>query len=85
MMMKLSSELIDEGKAERYDSRNLSEHLFVDLENDLEILQQIKRLWVNIKRDPKLMKLLDSFRKIALLTRKQNYPVHRIKRDCGIS
>ena len=48
--------LIDEGKAERYDSKDFREDLKKDLEHDLTILKQIKTLWQQVRRDPKLLK-----------------------------
>jgi len=50
--------LIDEGKAERHDSKEFTEYFIQDLRNDLEILQQVKSLWKRIDRDPKLLALL---------------------------
>lgn len=48
--------LIDEGKAKRYDSTEFNDNFKNDLENDLEILRQIKALWQKVERDPKLLK-----------------------------
>ena len=48
--------LIDEGKADEYDSKMFSEQLTVDLEHDRDILIRIKKLWEQIDRDPKLLK-----------------------------
>lgn len=50
--------LIDEGKAHRYASSEFKPEFGEDLKNDLEILEKIKLMWENIKRDPKLEKLL---------------------------
>jgi len=47
--------LIDEGKAERYDSKDFRDELKKDLEHDLEILKEIKSLWQQVDRDPKLL------------------------------
>lgn len=49
--------LIDEVKAERYDSKNFSDEFKIDLQNDLDILKKIKVLWEDVSRDPKLEKL----------------------------
>ena len=49
--------LIDEGKAERYDSKDFRDEFKEDLQNDLEILRRIKSLWEKVERDPKLQKL----------------------------
>ncbi|ADE57454.1 helicase-related protein [Aminobacterium colombiense] len=48
--------LIDEGKAERYSSEDFKDELRTDLEHDRAILMEIKRLWEQIDRDPKLLK-----------------------------
>lgn len=48
--------LIDEGKAEKYDSKDFRDDLKKDLEHDLEILKEIKRLWQQVQRDPKLIR-----------------------------
>lgn len=47
--------LIDEGKAEKYESKNFRKDLKTDLEHDLKILNDIKSLWQQVKRDPKLL------------------------------
>ncbi|MFA4909785.1 MAG: helicase-related protein [Desulfobacteria bacterium] len=50
--------LIDEGKAERFDSNEFSEALRTDLQHDHDILLEVKKLWTHIERDPKLLKFL---------------------------
>ncbi|GAB5047459.1 helicase-related protein [Thermodesulfovibrio sp. TK110] len=50
--------LIDEGKAERYNSEDFSPDFKNDLMHDLEILLKIKSMWENIKRDPKIQRLI---------------------------
>ena len=50
--------LIDEGKAERYASSDFRPEFERDLKNDFEILKRIKSMWENIKRDPKIEKLV---------------------------
>jgi len=59
--------LIDEGKAERYDSKDFTDEFKKDLQNDLEILKRIKSLWENVKRDPKLQKLQSELSKNEIL------------------
>ena len=48
--------LIDEGKAEKYESNDFRNDLKKDLEHDLQILKDIKRLWQQVQRDPKLLR-----------------------------
>jgi superfamily II DNA or RNA helicase/HKD family nuclease len=62
--------LIDEGKAERYDSKDFTEDFLKDLENDLNILKDIQSLWQKIKRDPKLLTFLDELQKNQILKNK---------------
>jgi superfamily II DNA/RNA helicase len=49
--------LIDEGKAEKYDSNDFNENFRDDLKNDFEILKKIQKSWSEITRDPKLIEL----------------------------
>jgi len=51
--------LIDEGKAEHYDSNEFREEFRNDLQHDHDVLLEIKRLWADIKRDPKLLKFMN--------------------------
>ena len=63
--------LIDEGKAERYDSKDFSEDLERDIENDLKIFKRIKTMWRSIKRDPKLLKLKEELENNKILRNKK--------------
>ena len=47
--------LLEEGKAEKYPIKEFNKNLRKDVEQDLMILRQIKDLWKNLKRDPKLV------------------------------
>jgi superfamily II DNA or RNA helicase len=51
--------LIEEGKAEKYESRDFSDDFGDALKNDLEILKTIKVLWHKVDRDPKLETFID--------------------------
>jgi len=62
--------LIDEGKAEEYDSKVFRDDFLKDLQSDFEILKQVKALWQKVNRDPKLLKFLDGLSKKQIL--KQN-------------
>lgn len=59
--------LIDEGKAEKYYSKDFREDLKKDLEHDLGILKQIKALWQQVGRDPKLLKFRSELSKNPVL------------------
>lgn len=55
-------QLVEDDKAERLDARDFRPEFIVDLESDLAVLNSIRSLWKNIKRDPKW----ESFRKLLL-------------------
>jgi superfamily II DNA/RNA helicase len=59
--------LIDEGKAEKYESKDFRDDLKKDLEYDLEILKEIKRFWQQVQRDPKLIRFQDELSKNQIL------------------
>ncbi|MFN3740119.1 MAG: helicase-related protein [Thermodesulfovibrionales bacterium] len=63
--------LIDEGKAERYESKDFRPEFREDLKNDLEILRKIKSMWQSIERDPKLETLLENLKNNPLLENKK--------------
>lgn len=50
--------IIENEEAERYDANDFSPSFFVDLENDLRILELIRDDWEGIDRDPKWEKFL---------------------------
>ena len=60
-------ELIETGKAERFSSKDFNEDFINDLKKDLQILKDIKSMWENIKRDPKLETLIDKLKNDELL------------------
>ena len=64
-------QLIDERKAERYDSKDFKDELKKDLQSDLEILKKIKSLWEGIRRDPKLKKLQEELSENKVLKDKK--------------
>jgi len=51
--------LIDEEKAQRYDSKYFEDSFIEDLESDRQLLLKIQKLWKNIDRDPKLLKFIE--------------------------
>ncbi|HDP99362.1 MAG TPA: helicase [bacterium] len=62
--------LVDEGKAERYDSGDFTEDFIKDLEGDLNILTTIRSLWQKIRRDPKLLTFLEELSTNEILQNK---------------
>ncbi|MCL5062547.1 MAG: helicase-related protein [Nitrospiraceae bacterium] len=59
--------LIEEGKAEKYESAEFSDDFADDLKNDLEILKTIKALWHKVDRDPKLETFVDGLSESPIL------------------
>lgn len=59
--------LIDEGKAEKYESKDFREDLKIDLLHDHAILKEVKKIWNNINRDPKLLKFVNELSKNDIL------------------
>jgi len=59
--------LIDEKKAERYESKEFRDDFIKVLRSDFEILNQVKVLWQKVTRDPKLLKFLDELSKDKIL------------------
>jgi superfamily II DNA or RNA helicase len=59
--------LIDEGKAEKYESKDFRDDLKKDLEHDLGILKEVKLLWQQVRRDPKFIKFKDELSKNRVL------------------
>ena len=59
--------LIDEGKAEKYESKDFRIELKKDLEHDRAILMEVNKLWQNVKRDPKLLKFKNELSKNDVL------------------
>lgn len=50
--------LLDEDKAQKYESKDFQPEFKQDLQSDLDTLKQIQDLWQEIKRDPKLESLV---------------------------
>jgi superfamily II DNA/RNA helicase len=48
-------QLIEEGKAEKFSSDEFNDNFIDDLKKDLDILKDIKKLWKDIDRDPKIL------------------------------
>jgi len=59
--------LIDEGKAEKYPSKDFRKELRKDLQYDLAILMEVKKLWQKVNRDPKLLQFINDLSKNEVL------------------
>ena len=59
--------LIDEGKAEKYESKDFRKGLRKDLQYDHDILLEVKKLWLKVNRDPKLIKIIKELSKNTVL------------------
>lgn len=51
--------LIAEEKAQKYPAKDFKKEFKEDLEHDLNILKEVKKLWDKVQRDPKLLKFLE--------------------------
>ena len=60
-------QLIDEGKAEKYESKDFRKGLRKDLQHDHDILLEVKKLWQKVNRDPKLIKIINDLSKNTVL------------------
>jgi len=56
-------QLIDEDKARRYDATDFNPKFKEDLQNDLNVLIEVAKLWQTIDRDPKLLTFIDMLKK----------------------
>ena len=59
--------LIDEGKAEKYPSHDFEPEFRSHLQDDYNILLEIRKLWQKVDRDPKLLKFLNELTKRNIL------------------
>ena len=51
--------LVEDKKAEEYKSSEFRKDFILNLKADLKILQEIQQMWLEVKRDPKLDKLIN--------------------------
>ncbi|PIY79673.1 MAG: helicase [Candidatus Pacebacteria bacterium CG_4_10_14_0_8_um_filter_43_12] len=47
--------LVGDNKAEKFETKDFTQEFIKNLQDDLKILKDIKRLWANISRDPKIL------------------------------
>ena len=59
--------LIDQGKADIYESKDFRKELKPDLQHDHAILMEVKKLWQKVSRDPKLLKFINELSKNSVL------------------
>jgi superfamily II DNA/RNA helicase len=62
-------EFIELGKVEQYPSEEFDDSLKDDLRSDLDTLYSIRDKWQAIKRDPKLIKFMDSLKSSTILNK----------------
>jgi superfamily II DNA or RNA helicase/HKD family nuclease len=60
-------QLIDEDKARRYDAADFNPRFKQDLQNDLNVLKEVAKLWKTIDRDPKLLTFIDILKRNDIL------------------
>lgn len=51
--------LISEGKADKFNTKDFRDTFRKDLQNDLDILRDIHKMWAGVKRDPKLLTFIE--------------------------
>lgn len=59
--------LINEGKAEKLPSKEFDDKLKPELQNDLDILKEIRAMWASVDRDPKLLAFVEKLDKDPIL------------------
>lgn len=60
-------QLIDEGKADKFSTKDFEEDFISKLKSDLDILKEVQKLWSSIDRDPKLISFLNELRDNKIL------------------
>jgi len=68
---EMIQKLIEQGKAEKYESKDFNPEFERDLTKDLEILKKIRSMWQSIRRDPKLETLLQNLKNHNILKDKK--------------
>ncbi|MBA4389652.1 MAG: helicase [Syntrophus sp. (in: bacteria)] len=59
--------LIDEGKAQEYKASDFKDDFRPALQNDLDILKEVREMWSSITRDPKLLTFLKELQENPIL------------------
>ncbi|MFW6173387.1 MAG: helicase-related protein [Elusimicrobiota bacterium] len=59
--------LIDEDKADKYKAKHFKKKFKKDLEKDINILKNIKKMWDDIERDPKIDKFIERIESSSIL------------------
>lgn len=60
-------QLVEEGRARKYDAKRFEKSFRENLEKDLSILAEIKKLWESVKDDPKIDEFKDILKKDNIL------------------
>lgn len=61
---------LDEGKLDKYSSKEFRKDFIIDLQSDLDILIQLQEIWNNISTDPKLESLVLALKRNDLKKKK---------------
>ena len=59
--------LVDQDKAQRYESSKFTDDFKVKLDDDLKLLKEIRSLWAHVATDPKLEQLVKELKKDPVL------------------
>ena len=73
---------VEEEKAHKYDSKDFRKEFVEMLAFDLEILRDIKKMWTNVDRDPKLEQFIQELKKLPAL-KKNKVVVFTESRETG--
>ncbi|MEA1884554.1 MAG: C-terminal helicase domain-containing protein, partial [Thermotogota bacterium] len=65
--LELLGELVEAGKVKKFNSHNFTSAFIQDLKYDLKVLNDIKKLWENVNRDPKIEELKKEMRNNHIL------------------
>lgn len=74
--------LVEEERAQRYQSEDFTESFLTDLTHDLDLLKAVQRLWKGLYDDPKLDKFVDELKNNRLLN-KQKLVIFTESRETG--
>lgn len=74
--------MVEEEKAQRYDSSDFKEDFLPDLKHDLEILKDIAKVWKDIDEDPKLEQFIKDLKTNPVL-KKSRFVIFTESKETG--